>query len=152
MKEEVLMDKTSSFEEIIERDGSLVYTVQGYSMKPLLKQHEDLVVIKKITEPLKKYDVILFKRNNKYILHRILKVNVNSYDTAGDHNWWKEYDVKPSEIIGILSAIIKDGKEITPEDPAYQAYVHLWCDVYPVRFGILKAGRLVRKVFSKVLR
>ena len=144
------MNNTSTFEEIIEREGSLVYTVRGYSMKPLLTQHKDLVIIKKITEPLKKYDVILFKKNNKYILHRILKVKENSYDTAGDHNWWKEYDVRPSEIVGVLSSIVKDGKEIKPENPSYQLYVHLWCDVYPVRFGILKALNIARKTISLI--
>ena len=146
------MDKTSSFEEIIERDGKLVYTTRGYSMKPLLRQHRDLVVISKITEPLKKYDVILFKRNNKYLLHRIIKVKENSYDTAGDHNWWKEYDVTPSEIVGVLTAIVRDGKEIKPDDPSYQFYVHLWCDIYPVRFGILRVNSLARRAASKIIK
>jgi signal peptidase I len=53
------MSETSTFEEIIEKDGYLVYTCKGFSMMPLLRQHRDLVVISKITEPLKKYDVIL---------------------------------------------------------------------------------------------
>ena len=77
------MSETSTFEEIIEKDGYLVYTCKGFSMMPLLRQHRDLVVISKITEPLKKYDVILFKRNGKYILHRILTVKDGAYDTAG---------------------------------------------------------------------
>ena len=145
------MSETSTFEEIIEKDGYLVYTCKGFSMMPLLRQHRDLVVISKITEPLKKYDVILFKRNGKYILHRILTVKDGVYDTAGDHNSWKEYNVKPEEIVGVLTAVVRDGKEIKPEDPAYQFYVHLWCGVYPLRFGLLKADRLARRAVSKLL-
>ena len=82
----------------------------------------------------------------------ILKVKENSYDTAGDHNWWKEYDVKPDEIIGVLTSIVRDGKAITPDDPQYKFYVHLWCDVYPLRFGLLKAENLARKAASKIKR
>ena len=46
--------------------------------------------------------------------------------------------------------IILDGKEITPDNPLYQTYVHLWCDLYPVRMGLLKTragiGKLIRHV------
>ena len=142
------MSETASFEEIIERDGYLVYTSRGFSMYPMIRQHKDLLIIKKITEDLKKYDVVLFRRNGKYILHRIIAVRGDVYDTAGDHNWWKEKNVRRDEIIGILTSFVRDGKEIPVTDRTYRMYVHLWCDLYPVRCGILFGKAGLRKVLK----
>lgn len=36
-----------TFEEVLERDGKLVYTNKGVSMMPLLRQDQDLLVIEK---------------------------------------------------------------------------------------------------------
>ena len=41
------MSKEMSFEEILEKDGVLTYTNKGVSMKPLLREDRDVMVIKK---------------------------------------------------------------------------------------------------------
>ena len=63
--------KVSSFEEVLLDKGVIIYTNKGYSMLPLLRQKKDLIEIRK-KEPgrCKKYDVVLYKRDKKYILHR----------------------------------------------------------------------------------
>jgi hypothetical protein len=96
--------------------------------------------------------VVLFKRNGKYILHRIIKVKKDGYDTAGDHNWWFEKDVIRNEIIGILTSIVRDGKEIKEDDPKYKTYVRLWCGAWPLRMGILHANAAVRRAAHKLIR
>ena len=55
------MSETSSFEELLKRDGKLVYTNVGVSMMPLLRQHRDVMVIARVPEGerLKKYDAQL---------------------------------------------------------------------------------------------
>ena len=66
---------TVSFEELLETKGYIVYRTVGYSMLPLLRQKRDIVEIRpKGAERCRKNDVVLYKRNNKYILHRILEV------------------------------------------------------------------------------
>lgn len=141
------MSETLSFEEIIEKDGYLVYTNKGYSMYPMLRQHKDLLVISRKPEGrLKKNDVVLFKRNGKYILHRIVRVNENSYDIAGDHNWWEEKDVKEEEIIGVLTSFVRDGKKIPVDDKRYKTYITLWCGVLrPVRNELIRAKAMIRR-------
>ena len=141
------MSETLSFEEIIKKDGYLVYTNKGYSMYPMLRQHKDLLVISRKPEGrLKKNDVVLFKRNGKYILHRIVRVNENSYDIAGDHNWWEEKDVKEEEIIGVLTSFVRDGRKIPVDDKRYQAYITLWCGILrPVRNELIRAKAMIRR-------
>lgn len=152
MSEVNSQSEAASFESIIEKDGVLVYTCKGFSMMPMLRQHRDLVVISKIAEPLKKNDVILFKRNGKYILHRIVRVREDSVDTAGDHNWWKEHNVRTDEIKGILTAFVRDGKEIRCDDPDYQRYVRLWEKTFYLRAAFLYGRAASRKTVSRIIR
>jgi signal peptidase I len=142
----------TSFEEELERSGSIVFTNKGVSMMPLLRQDRDLMVIeKKGPGRCKKYDVILFKRGGKYVLHRILKVREKDYFVAGD-NCRKGESVRDSQILGVLTQVVRDGKTITPEDPAYRRYVHLWCDFYPIRAGIFFVRDGLRHVGRRIKR
>ena len=69
----------ATFEEIIERDGMLIYTNKGDSMMPLIKEGRDLLVIEKTNGRLKRFDVPLYKRDTgQYVLHRIIKVSTSS--------------------------------------------------------------------------
>lgn len=124
-----------TFEEVIARDGRLIYTNRGDSMMPLIKQDRDLLVIsKKPGCRLRKYDVPLYKRDSgQYVLHRILKVRRHDYVICGDNRWCREYGITDRHIIGVLTAVIRNGKEIKVTDLRYRLYVHLWCDLFPVR-------------------
>lgn len=141
-------DEKMTFEEVIEQQGQLVYTNVGVSMMPLLRQNKDLFVIGRKPEGrLKRYDVPLYKRKNgQYVLHRILKVREKDYVICGDNCWKKEYGISDQEIIGVLTAVIRDGKTISVNDWKYQCYVHLWCDFFWIRALLLRVkGRLRRR-------
>ena len=128
-----------SFEEMLDQYGYIVYTIVGYSMMPLLRQRKDIVEIKK-KDPgrCKKYDVVLYKRGDNYVLHRILKVLSTGYIIAGDNNGFIESGITDDQILGVMTRIIRDGKSISVKDLTYQVYVHLWCDLYPARMAVIK--------------
>ena len=50
----------STFEEILKKDGRLVYKTMGVSMLPMLYQNRDIGVIVPPEGRLKKYDVALY--------------------------------------------------------------------------------------------
>jgi hypothetical protein len=146
------MMQSITFEEELRRHGNLVYTSVGRSMLPLLRQGRDLVEIKR-KDPdtrCKKYDAILYKRGDRYILHRIIKVTDNGYIIAGDHNYIKEYDITDKQILGILTGVVRNGKRIDANNKCYLAYVHLWCDLFPIRALILRIGGLLMGLFRKI--
>lgn len=142
-----------TFEEEIEKHGNLVYTNTGDSMRPLLRQGRDLmVIIRKPKERLKRYDVPLYKRDDgQYVLHRILKVRKNDYVICGDNRWHREYGITDSQIIGVLSAVVRDGKNIPVTDYKYQIYVHLWCDFFYIRAAVLWMRALLRRFKGKIM-
>lgn len=140
-----------TFEDILEKDGYLIYTNVGYSMMPLIRQKRDIIEIRrKGPERCKKYDVVLYKRNDRYILHRILKVYPNGYLIAGDHCTFVEKDIKDENIIGIMTRVIRDGKSITPDNKLYKIYVHLWCDFYPIRMKLIPIKQKTILTLSKI--
>ena len=77
----------STFEDILARDGRLVYKTRGVSMEPMLRQNRDLVVIRVPGSRLKKYDVALYKRGKDYVLHRVIGVADGHYLIRGDNNY-----------------------------------------------------------------
>ncbi len=142
-----------TFEELLEKQGRFVYTNMGFSMLPLLRQKRDIIEIRK-KEPgrCRKYDVVLFKRGPKYVLHRILKVLPDGYIIAGDNCYILEKDIKDEDILGVMTRVNRDGKDITPDNKLYKLYVHLWCDIYPVRFIILRIRAFIRRCLSFLRR
>jgi len=149
------MSKTYTYEEVLQRDGKLVYKNRGTSMLPLIRENRDLIIIKKKgKERCKKYDVVLYKRNSgQYVLHRILKVCKDDYVIAGDHCTYKEHGITDSQVLGVLTAVVRDGKTVNTTDKRYLIYSHIWCDFYYIRVLILKSktfcSKLNHRLFGK---
>lgn len=144
--EEMEQKTTSTFEEELARTGRLIYTNVGDSMMPLLRQNRDLLIVEQPKGRLKKYDVPLYKRDSgQYVLHRILKVRREDYVICGDNRWQREYGITDRHIIGVLTGIVRDGKEISVQDRKYRCYVHLWCDFFYVRACILRVTHFLKR-------
>lgn len=139
----------STFEDEIKRTGRIIYTNVGDSMMPLIKQGRDVLVISAVNGRLKRYDIPLYKRDSgQYVLHRILKVRKNDYVICGDNRCNKEYGITDRHIIGVLSGIIRDDREIPVTDIKCRIYAHLWCDLFPVRVLIIR----IRQIFKRRLK
>ena len=101
------MQSQAKFEDVLDKDGELVFTNVGYSMYPLIKQREDILTIVK-TDNYKKGDIILYKSNvDHYVLHRILKIKKDKIITAGDYNYFKDQPITKEQVLGLLTTIKK---------------------------------------------
>lgn len=147
-------NKKLTFEEELQRSGRLVYTNVGVSMMPLLRQRRDLMILeKKSEERCKKYDAVMYKRKNgQYVLHRILKVREKDYVICGDNCYQKEYGITDEQILAILTGVVRDGKEISVTNKGYLLYVHIWCDFFYIRAGILRGKALLAGGIRRIKR
>lgn len=135
----------SSFEEELDKKGILVYTNKGNSMYPLIRQGKDVLIIKKANRRLKKMDVPLYKRKSgQYVLHRIIKVNENDYVIRGDNTYYNETGIRDDQILGVLSGVIREGKEISVNSLSYKIYSYFWYYTYYLRKLIIKIKRCIR--------
>jgi hypothetical protein len=126
---------TFNFEDILERDGQLVYTNTGNSMMPLLREHRDILIINRKTDKrLRILDCPLFKRDDgKYVLHRVMWVRKKDYVICGDNQWYLERGISDKHIIGVLTAVIRDGKRLEMNSFKMRLYSVLQWLFYPMR-------------------
>ena len=137
------------FEDILEKEGRLIYRIKGVSMLPMLRQNSDIVVIERARGKLKKYDVALYRRGPDYVLHRVIRVTDWGYLIRGDNTYALE-KVPSDAVIGVLTAFVRGGKTRRVTDPGVRAYTWVWHAIYPLRVFCLKVrrrlGRLARKL------
>lgn len=120
------------FEELLARDGYLVYKTRGVSMEPMLRQNRDLVIIRVPTGRLQKYDIALYRRGRSYVLHRVIGVENDHYLIRGDNTY--SVEIVPDEaVIGVLTSFKRKGKAISTDNRFYRFYVRFWNTIYPVR-------------------
>jgi len=145
-----MSEKTVSYEEYIEKNGSLTYTNVGVSMMPLLRQGKDLfTVTKRNGERCKKGDVVLYKRPpDQYVLHRIIEVRENDYVILGDNCVNKEYGIKDSDILGVMTGYIKNQKEHSISDNSYKLYSFIIMKTIGLRIFLKKTKIKVKKIFK----
>ena len=141
----------STFEDILARDGRLVYKTRGTSMLPMLHQERDLVIIEVPKARLKKYDVALYKRGDNTVLHRVIQVNQDSYLIRGDNTYALE-KVPDSAVIGVLTSFVRKGKRTSATNPLYKCYVRIWNLLYPLRAFYVRGRRFLGKLYRKLTK
>lgn len=142
------MNQSMQIEEILQQNGFYISTTVGTSMYPMLRNRQDTIVIRPVTQPLRKYDVPLYKRQEDYVLHRIVKVTSKGYVLCGDNCLNREYGITDQQIIGVLSEFIRGEKEVDLNSIGYKNYCRIWVATYPVRY-LLKIGYILLKKLLK---
>ena len=136
----------SAIETELERYGSIIMTTAGVSMKPILRNRRDSVVIERISDALKKQDLVLFKRpfknaqNSNYLLHRIIRIRGNVCFIRGDNQLGLE-KVPSDWILGRVTKIYRNNKCIDVNSAGYKLYIWIWYVIYPIRYLIIKLKR-----------
>lgn len=143
-------------EELLKARDEVMTRTRGISMRPLLRQGRDIVVIKKPQFPLKVGDAPIYKVKNKkeLVLHRILKVNDDgSYIIRGDNLFFKEH-VFENQIVGVMRAFHREGKYCECEKSLkYKVYVFLNRISYPLRcLWSVRLRPLLSKIKHKIFK
>lgn len=121
-----------SIEDILSKDGIYVSPTVGVSMRPMLRQARDRIIVVPRQGRLQKYDVPLYRRGEDYVLHRIVKVRTDDYVVLGDNCIAREY-VRDSQIIGVLAGFYRDRRYVDVRNPLYRFYAAAWQLTHPVR-------------------
>lgn len=136
-----------NYEQVLDNYGFVSNTIVGRSMYPMLRNRRDTIVIVPVDGELKKNDVPLYRRDGKYILHRIISVKTDYYIIRGDNCLEKEYVTKDM-IIGRLAEFYRDEKKVSLNSFSYKLYVLVWSKTFGVRLLYKKS----RGCFSKITK
>lgn len=145
---------SETIEKQLAEQGFYVSTTVGVSMRPMLRNRHDRVIIVPLGEErLKKYDLPLYRRpDGKYVLHRIIGVEDGYYVIRGDNTYVKE-KVPDSWIVGVMSEFYRGKRHVLADDQGYRRYAAFWQAIYPLRKPFhsarMLAGRVKRKLCPK---
>lgn len=128
--------------ESLRAGGSVELPVRGRSMLPLLQEGRDSVILRSLKKPLKKHDVILYKRESgTYVLHRIVALEEGGCACKGDNQRAVEHGITHAQIIARVVAFRRGGRLV-------RAHILR----YKVRLALRRAKALARKVKRRLKR
>ena len=136
----------STYEDYLRQNGSMTYTNRGVSMLPLLRQGKDLFTLEKKGDARCKVgDVVLYRRGDQYVLHRVVEVREKDYVILGDNCLSREYGITDGDILGVLTGYIRGGREHSILDLSYRLYSALWLHTEKPRVFLKRARSWLRR-------
>jgi len=130
-----LADAIDVIEEVLANGGEFRLYPKGMSMRPLIVQGRDSVVLKRNFDvPAKKHDIAFYRRGDgSFVLHRVMKITKDSkYTMCGDNQYSFEEGIDASSIIAYVSDVYRGERRISVRSFKYRAYVFFWTKM-PVR-------------------
>lgn len=144
------MSESKKIEDVIASEGVYVSTTNGVSMYPMLRDRRDTIIISPVTERLKKYDVPLYRRGDKYVLHRIIKVLPTSYVVCGDNCVTVERGIGDGDIVGKLTGFYRGDKKISLDSFGYKLYCRLIYIELPFRIAFYRLTVFCKRLCGKI--
>ena len=113
---------------------ALPLVISGNSMSPFLVHGRDTVYLSRLDRPAKRGDVLLYKRDSgAYILHRVYKVEKDSYTMVGDAQTQLEQGIRQDQIIAIMTSALRKGKLQKKGSFWWEFFEKLWIRIIPLR-------------------
>lgn len=148
------MEELTSIKEILEKNGKYTGLTAGTSMRPIIHQGRDNIIVVKPEGRLKKYDVPVYQLpSGKYVMHRIIEVHDDHYIIMGDNLKHREY-VTDDMICGRLIGYYRKGKHYVDCDnnKFYKLYAKLWTALIPIRPLTMFINRCFAFVDRRILK
>ena len=144
---------TQTIEQQIAENGFYISTTVGVSMRPMLRNRRDRVIIRSTDGGrLSKWDLPLYKRpDGKYVLHRVIEVRDGYYVIRGDNTYAKEH-VPDDWIVGVMTEFYRGKRHVLATNRGYRRYAAFWQAVYPLRLPFHWLRRAASFVKHRLLR
>ena len=152
MKENQAIDNNTYFDAVttmLKEGQDVTINVRGASMLPFLSESRSDQVILEGAEAgtpdgrervkVNVNDIVLFRLGDRYILHRILKINDNDIaEIQGDGILNAKEHCHRDQILARVSTIIRSGKDaINTKSSTYRRNVRIWMILKPLRRPML---------------
>ncbi len=122
-----LSDYEGLIREVLASGGEFRLYPHGTSMLPLLRQGRDSVSLRRVDSPIRKGDILFYQRpDGSFVLHRVRAVKPDGLTMMGDNQTLPERGVSPDWVIGRVTRIFRDDKEVICDGQRYRWYLRLW--------------------------
>ncbi len=131
---------------LLEDCEAVPLTITGNSMLPFLADGRDTVYLSKVRRPLRKGDMIFYRRDNgRYILHRIYRVESGRFWIVGDAQTSLEPGIRQDQVIAIVTAVRRKGKLLKSNSLCWMFFEKIWICMIPLRPYIFKIHALLSR-------
>lgn len=124
---EVLLD-------VLYKNGKIKLPVQGKSMEPFLKEGRDYVILTVPDGHYKKGDIVVYRCNGSFVMHRVTDINSSGFSIMGDNQLQPDYKVPKERIVAVVKKIFRNGKEITENDFVWKFYSDFYINLNVRKF------------------
>ena len=136
------------FREQLEAGHTIRFSPKGVSMLPMLREGKDSVELSPLPEKLRKYDVVLYQRDNgQYVLHRIIRTG-RTYTCMGDNQFTPEPGLRRDQMIAVVTAFCREEKQYRVRHWGYGLYCRIWHYSRPLRHFWKRGIRWLRRHFK----
>lgn len=132
---------------LVESGASITFPVSGKSMLPFIVGESESLILQK-PESIKIGDVVLaFVDNNRYVIHRVVKISGENIEVMGDGNLVQREYCKLNDVKAIAThAVNQSGKKRYLYSTGQKIFSKLWITLQPIRKYLLKIYHLTHKV------
>lgn len=131
---------------LLEHCDAVPLTITGSSMSPFLIHGRDTVYLSKPDRPLRKGDMIFYRRDNgRYILHRIYRVDSDRYWLVGDAQTGIEPGIRSDQVIALVTAVRRKDKLLKPGSLCWDFFEKIWLHMIPLRPYMVKVYSIFHK-------
>ena len=165
MDQTVVLKENMNLRDALEKYGTIAWYCRGRSMKPLIREGLDFVVISKPDREIRPYDIVIYEREDcdtvapmptedcapvkkEYVLHRVIKKDGDELIILGDNCITCEH-VPAESIIGVMTGLLRNGRIVDFEGAGYRAYVNLWVRPRRLRVGLTRARLAAKRAYAK---
>ena len=150
--ENAVFASTAEFMPIIEEmlacGQSVELSVRGKSMRPLLKEGRDSVILSPVKGEVKKYDIPLYKRvDGSYVIHRAVGIDGDKFTMAGDNQYVYERNVDRGQILALVTAIRRGDRLVRAESVYLRLYAKIWHHTRTLRHLPIRVLRRLKRLF-----
>jgi len=107
--------------EVLRSSGRLRLGVTGWSMLPSVRPGDTLVIESADEGAVSEGDIVLFMRERRLCVHRVVKKNRalagTTILTRGDAMQRPDPPVSDCDLLGKVTSIVRNGKHIEPQTP-----------------------------------
>ncbi len=131
-------------EQLLSEGQDVTIMVKGNSMRPLLRDGRDRVVMRRHRdEDIRKGAVMLFRYRGSYVMHRVVKIEGDVVIFEGDGNYRLQEVVMRKDIVAVVTAVIlPSGKSLSCDGRRWRMASWWW----------LSKSRIERRVILGIMR
>ena len=135
-----------AYEELLRREGRIITHVVGYSMLPLLRNRESIVIVESVDRvPPRQGDVVLYKCGTTYLLHRILQIRPDEYLIRGDNTRVLEH-VSGDDLLATMTGFYRRAES------RLVSRNNLFYRLYQLMLPCIRLTRRINNLIRRILR